>query len=414
MAERNLPPAAPAVRPPPVIYLALLAILSMLGTDIYLPALGEIQAELGTSVFLVGLSLTVYAAGTCVTQLLYGPVSDAMGRKPVLLFGLLVFVAATLGCLFVRDIGGFLALRFLQAFGVCAATVLWQPIVTDVHAGNDERVRGIFGFVMSFVGISPALAPLAGGAIAGAFGWRYTFVVLLALGALMLAWTAALYRETHPRERRAARPAGLRAVFAPYRTLLGDLGFHLYAWSVAAAVGGYMAYLTVAPFALAQFGLAPVWIGVSFLPLAGLFGLGGAAAKGLAAKYGDEGALKVGASLAVVAGALFWLSIESGFGATPVRYVAPFGLMTFAIGITIPTGSAGAIARFASISGACSSAMNCLTSVAVLVATILASIGYQTAGSRPLGAILMVAALVSLGCAAALRPAHGRRHVPAR
>ncbi len=414
MADRQRPPGTRGVRPPPVIFLALLAILSMLGTDIYLPALGEIQADLSSSMFLVGLSLTVYAAGTCVTQLLYGPVSDAIGRKPVLLFGLAVFVAATLGCMFAHDIAAFLAFRFLQAFGVCAATVLWQPIVTDVHGGDDARVRGIFGFVMSFVGISPALAPIAGGALAGAWGWRVTFAVLLALGMLMLLWSALLYRETHPQARRAARPAGVRAVFGSYRTLFGDLGFHLHAWSVAAAVGGYMAYLTVAPFALARFGLSPFWIGVSFLPLAGLFGLGGGLAKWLAARYGDDGALKVGATLAVLAGALFWLSVERGFAVTPVRYVAPFGLMTLAIGITIPTGSAGAIARFTRISGACSSAMNFLTSIAVLVATLLASVGYQTAGNRPLGAILLVAALVSLVCAALLRPTGARPSLTAR
>ncbi|NIE82525.1 MULTISPECIES: Bcr/CflA family efflux MFS transporter [unclassified Burkholderia] len=406
MTDQAFSPAMHPIRPVPVIYLALLAILAMLGTDIYLPALGEIQTDLSGSVFQVGLSLTVYAASPCLVQLLYGPLSDAMGRKPVLLAGLAMFVAATLGCLLVRDIGSFLMLRFLQAIGVCTATVLWQPIVIDIHAGDDKRVRDTFGFVMSFVGISPALAPLAGGAIAAAFGWRYTFVVLLALGALLLAWTAALYRETHPRERRAVHSIRAHAILAPYRTLLGDRHFHLHAWPVAAAVGGYLAYLTIAPFTLAHLGLTPVAIGLSFLPLACLFGLGSAAARRIAGRYSDKAALQVSAALAALAGALFWLSVESGFATTPVRYVSSFGLVAFAIGIIIPTGSAGAIARFALISGACSSAINCLISITALVTTTLVSLGYQADGNRPLGAILVATGLISLACATALRPVH--------
>ena len=383
----------------PRLYVGLLAILTMLGTDIYLPALGEIRSDLSTSVFLVGFSLTVYAGGSLVTQLLYGPVSDVLGRKPILLFGLTVFVASTIGCMSAHDVRIFLAFRFFQAFGACATTVLWQPIVTDVYSDDEHKVRGIFGFVMSFVGISPALAPFIGGGIAGLAGWRYTFAALLVLGIGLLVWTAIRFHETLTRD--DARPQCLTfgALYRPYAILLHDSRFYLYGLSVAAAVGGYMAYLTAAPFALARLGLPPVLIGLSFLPLAGLFGHGGAAAKLLVGRFCEDTALRIGGAVGLAGGLLFWLSIESGFATSAIRYAAPFGLVTFGIGITIPTGSAAVIARFSKISGACSSAANCMNSLAVLVSTSAMSLLYQSSGNRLLGAILSASALLSLVCA---------------
>jgi DHA1 family bicyclomycin/chloramphenicol resistance-like MFS transporter len=409
MVEHVLLPTRQISRTVPLLYVCLLAILTMLGTDIYLPALGEIRSDLSTSVVLVGLSLTVYSGGMLVTQLVYGPVSDVLGRKPVLLFGLAVFVASTIGCMSAHDVRVFLAFRFLQAFGVCASAVLWQPIVTDVYSRDEKKVRGAFGFVMSFVGISPALAPLIGGGIAGMLGWRYTFVPLLALGAGLLVWTAIRFDETLTRDDTRVQRLTFGALFRPYAVLLRDGKFYLYALSVAAAVGGYMAYLTVAPFALAQLGLPPVLIGLSFLPLAGLFGLGGAAAKLLVDKFDEDTALRIGTAIGLAGSLLFWLSIESGFATSAIGYAAPFGLVTFGIGITIPVGSAAVIARFATISGACSSATNCMSSLAVLVSTIAASVLYQSSGNRPLGAILCAAALLSLVCALIL----GSKAVPA-
>ena len=116
-----------------LVWLAGLSVLGFLATDMYLPAFAAIQADLQTPASAVSASLSLFLAGFAAAQLLWGPLSDRYGRKPVLLIGLTIFALGSLGMLWVENAATLLVLRFVQAVGVCAAAVIWQALVTSVR-----------------------------------------------------------------------------------------------------------------------------------------------------------------------------------------------------------------------------------------------------------------------------------------
>ena len=118
----------------------------------------------------VSASLSLFLAGFAAAQLLWGPLSDRYGRKPVLLIGLTIFALGSLGMLWVENAATLLVLRFVQAVGVCAAAVIWQALVTDYYPS--QKVNRIFATIMPLVGLSPALAPLLGSWLLVHFSWQ--------------------------------------------------------------------------------------------------------------------------------------------------------------------------------------------------------------------------------------------------
>ena len=376
-------------------FATLLAIISMVGIDIYVPAFDEIQTDFNTTAAMVGISIPAYFAGTLVIQLIYGPVSDFIGRKPVLLFSLILFSLGTVGCIFAVSIEMFLVARFVQAFGVCAAAVLWQPIVTDSFPGDDSKIKSVFGFVMIFVGVSPALAPLFGGWITETFGWRAIFVFLLIMAIALLVLTLTTFTETlDPERRKGARPL---SVLSSLGKLAKAPIFYVYAISVGLTVGAYMSYLTIAPFALAELSYSPVQIGMHFIPLAMLFGIGGAAGKIASGKLSEKLVLQLAALLMLAAAIYFRISLIRSDSLTIYSYLIPFAFLVFSFGIIIPMGSAMAIQHFNSISGTCSSGMNFVTSVAAFASTLIASLLYADHQHHSMTGVMLVnAALVFL------------------
>lgn len=139
-----------------LVWLAGLSVLGFLATDMYLPAFAAMQQDLNTSAASISASLSLFLAGFALGQLFWGPLSDRYGRKPVLLSGLAIFAAGCLGMLWVHNATLMLALRFLQAIGVCAAAVTWQAMVADYYPA--QRTNRIFATIMPLVGLSPALA----------------------------------------------------------------------------------------------------------------------------------------------------------------------------------------------------------------------------------------------------------------
>ena len=136
-----------------LVWLAGLSVLGFLATDMYLPAFAAIQADLQTPASAVSASLSLFLAGFAAAQLLWGPLSDRYGRKPVLLIGLTIFALGSLGMLWVENAATLLVLRFVQAVGVCAAAVIWQALVTDYYPS--QKVNRIFATIMPLVGLSP-------------------------------------------------------------------------------------------------------------------------------------------------------------------------------------------------------------------------------------------------------------------
>lgn len=167
-----------------LVWLAGLSVLGFLATDMYLPAFAAIQADLQTPASAVSASLSLFLAGFAAAQLLWGPLSDRYGRKPVLFIGLTIFALGSLGMLWVENAATLLILRFVQAVGVCAAAVIWQALVTDYYPS--QKVNRIFATIMPLVGLSPALAPLLGSWLLVHFSWQAIFATLFAITVVLI------------------------------------------------------------------------------------------------------------------------------------------------------------------------------------------------------------------------------------
>src|SRR5579872_6641662 len=164
---------------------ALLAALSAFGpltTDMYLPSLPNIARELAASEAQVQLTISSYLFGFAVGQILYGPVSDRHGRKPVLLAAIGIYCAASLACALSTSIETLIVARAFQALGGSGGIVLARAVVRDLYSGSRAaRELSLIGSVMA---LAPVLAPIAGGVLQTGFGWRSIFFTLVAAGAL--------------------------------------------------------------------------------------------------------------------------------------------------------------------------------------------------------------------------------------
>jgi DHA1 family bicyclomycin/chloramphenicol resistance-like MFS transporter len=183
--------APAASRPPARAPLWLLALMTLSGTlamHIFVPALPMAAADLGVSSSVIQLTLSTYIIGLALGQLTYGPISDRYGRRPVLLVGMIIYLAASLAAYLAPNIQWLLVARLFQAIGGCSGLVLGRAIVRDNAAGNEAARRLSLMNLMTMAG--PGLSPLLGAFIVGVTGWRSIFAVvcLLGLANLLLIW----------------------------------------------------------------------------------------------------------------------------------------------------------------------------------------------------------------------------------
>jgi len=182
------------------LFLGIMTAIAPLSTDMYLPALPEVQADFGVSTSLIQMTLTMTMLGMALGQILAGPLSDLWGRKKPLFVGMLVFIASTLGCVLAEDIDCFLFFRFFAGFSGASGIVIARAIARDVCEGAE--LTRFFAVLMMVNGLAPILAPIVGGQILLFAPWRATFVLLTLIGLGLAAATLA-YSETLPKEARS-------------------------------------------------------------------------------------------------------------------------------------------------------------------------------------------------------------------
>src|SRR6185503_11513943 len=182
------------------IVLGLLSAIGPFAIDMYLPALPSISADLNASTAATQMSLMAFFVAFGLSQMIYGPVADMVGRKPPLYFGLLLFAFASVGCAFAPSIEWRIAFRLIQGFGACAGMVIPRAIVRDLHTGIDAT--RLMSLIMLVFSVSPILAPLTGSALIVLFDWRAVFVAVTLASLLALAMIVYLLPETRPPEDR--------------------------------------------------------------------------------------------------------------------------------------------------------------------------------------------------------------------
>ena len=345
-----------------MLYLAGLSMLGFLATDMYLPAFSAMQTSLMTSPGMISASLSIFLGGFAIGQLLWGPLSDRIGRNPVLLLGLRLFAVGCLGVTWVENVRALLALRFLQAMGVCAAAVTWQAIVVDRFSA--DVAKKTFASIMPLVALSPALAPLLGAWVLNHFDWEAIFALLTAVAALLLIATFTL-RENKPAEHKSADKAG-------FGTLLKSRVYSGNVMIYAACSAGFFAWLTGSPFILSDMGYSPGVIGLSYVPQTIAFLLGGFGCRLLISKLDGNKILPwllTGYGLSVAG--LFCVAMFTDAGL--VSLLIPFCFMALVNGAIYPIVVANALMPFPANTGKAAALQNTLQLGLCFLASLLVS-----------------------------------------
>lgn len=244
-----------------VVVLASLVIFGPIAIDMYLPAMPQIGRQFGADSGAVQWTLSAFLAGFCVGMLVYGPVSDAVGRRPVLLFGIVLFLVASVMCALAPDLDWLIVARFFQAVGGGAPAVMSRTMVRDIFPRNDAaRVLSMVALVTA---LTPMLAPLVGGQVLTVASWSAIFVVLAAFSAVVLAVSLRWVPETYPPERRSGLRLG--SAVGAYARLATDRA----AWGCVLAAGGafaaMFAYIAGTPFVyIDYFAVSPQAYGLLF------------------------------------------------------------------------------------------------------------------------------------------------------
>ena len=243
---------------PHILTLIALSGVAALSMNVFLPSLPGMARDFGVDYAVMQLSVSAYIGASAVLQLLAGPVSDRYGRRPVVLVGLVIFLLATLGTLTARDAGLFLLFRLIQsAIAVCM--LVPRAVVRDMFDGN--RAASMIGYVTMGMSVVPMIAPVIGGVLDEAFGWRANFAVMGLLGLVVLA---VAWRDLGETVRGGGIP--LREQVANYPVLARSVRFWGYCGAATMASGSFFAYLGGAPFVGGQVfgqgdghGSAPYW-----------------------------------------------------------------------------------------------------------------------------------------------------------
>lgn len=226
-----------------ILILGSLTALGPFSIDMYLPGFAGIAADLNTTVANVSMTLSSYFIGISAGQLLYGPLLDRFGRKKPLFIGLLVYILASLGCVYVIDIDTFIGLRFIQAIGSCAATVASVSMVRDLFPVKD--IPKVFSLLMLVVGLSPMLAPTVGGYVTEYYSWHTVFFILMCMGiVILLAAQLGLPNSFQPDKTISLKP---KPIITNFINIIKEPQFYTYAFTGAIAFSGLFTYVAASP-----------------------------------------------------------------------------------------------------------------------------------------------------------------------
>ncbi len=374
------------------LILGLLSAIGPFAIDMCLPALPDIGRSLGAEVGPVQFSLTAFFLALGVGQLLYGPVSDMVGRKPPLYFGLGLFTLASIGCALATDIQTLVALRFLQGLGAAAGMAIPRAVVRDLHTGT-EAAR-LMSLLMLVFSVSPILAPLVGSGVIALTGWRGVFwaVALASVAGLALVYGAL--QETRSAADRVESSLG--SALRAYGLLLRDWHYLGLVGIGATAMAGFFVYLAGSPFVLINhYGLTPVQYSLAFSFNAIAF-IGASQFTGmLGHRFGLVRLVKTAASASGLTMSVLLVYYLAGGDQLAVLIALYFVASAF-MGLVIPTTSVLALEKHGAIAGTASALLGTLQMLGGAAAMAIVS---MFANGKPLPMVVGMASGALIGVA---------------
>lgn len=373
-----------------------------LSIDLYLPSFPQMEQDLQAPGGSIGFSLATFFIGLTLGQLVYGPLSDRFGRKPLLLVGFALYTLASIACTLADNVVSLCIWRFVQAMGGCAGIVIPNAIVRDRMGPRDAA--SVFSLLMLVMGLAPILAPIVGGWLLEAFGWRSNFAVLIGFGLICLAAILWGLEESHDTTHEP--PLRLRTVASNYALLLRNRSFLGFVFSGGLVRAGMFAYIAGSPFVLINlYGVSPQQYGWFF----------GANAFGLIASSQLNALLLKRQPPTTLLRRALWVPLLSGLGMTLMALAGWITLPWFALGFFLfvasvgwvgPNANACAMATHGQMAGT-AAALN--GSMAFLCATLAGGlVGLLHNGTgQPLAGVMLLCGLGAwLSHRLLVRPSH--------
>ncbi|MBC8410808.1 MAG: multidrug effflux MFS transporter [Rhodobacteraceae bacterium] len=375
--------------PPHILTLVLLAGMAALSMNIFLPSLPGMTAYFDTTYAIMNLSISMYLAFTALLQLFIGPISDRVGRRPVVLVSFVIFFIATIGCLLSTSIEVFLFFRMLQAF-IVTGMVLSRAIVRDIV--EDKKAASMIGYVTMGMAMVPMFAPAIGGFLNDLFGWKANFSMLLFIGIIIAALAYFDLGETNNNISK-----GFSKQFKEYPELFKSKRFWAYSFTTVFASGSFFSFIGGAPFVSTNsFELSSSAFGIYF----GVTTLGYVVGSFISGKFSE----RFGIHFMLLQGSwitalglllslfIFWL----GFGSATVF----FGCMILAgvgNGMVLPNANAGLLSVRPSLAGSASGIGGAIMlGGGAFLAYLAGLISTEQAGPYPLMYLMIFTAFAAL------------------
>jgi DHA1 family bicyclomycin/chloramphenicol resistance-like MFS transporter len=367
------------------VLLGVLIALPALGTDLFVPSLPVLASDLRVEVAAAQLTLTAYFFGLAAGQLLWGPLSDRFGRKPVLLAALTLMLVASLAAAFMASVAAVSVARLVQGLAMSSGAVIVRSVVRDLHA--HEQAARLLATVTIVFSIVPIAAPLAGALIVGAGGWQAVFLCLAAAAALLLAATGFGLAETAPAERRSMHPLAIAATFA---SILRERRFVAPFLLILCSHIGILSWVSNSAFTLVS-GLGVSIAAYSFMFATVMLGqISGAwSSRRLVPRLGIARLLRAGAALMLAGGASAALLAWSGV-AHWLAVVAPFFAFLFGTALIVPNATASALTPFPASAGSASSLIGAIGFTAGAIVSSLLGAAFD-GSARPMASVAALA-----------------------
>ena len=371
------------------ILLTAIVGVGALSIDMFLPSLPTIVAVFDSGAATAQLTVTLFLAGLAVSQLVWGPLSDRLGRRRVLLAGLTLYALAGAACALVPGIRALIAARIVQALGAGSGPVIARAMVRDLY--EPARAARMLAAMGTAQALTPILAPLIGGWVHALAGWQAVFLVQAGFGAVFLLTAAQVVPETNVYAgTRATEPGGRRLAM-----LLGHPRYLAYVAAAALMFGGQFAFITGSSFALiGLLGVSPTTYGLCFAGVATGLMAGNFVSVKIGARFGIDAMLRagttIGAATGLVMASLAWAGV-----ATVASVIVPMFGFAFGLGFVLPNAAAGAIGPFPRMAGLASAVLGFVQLTGSALYAVVVS-GFYDGTLRPMTTAVATAGVAAL------------------
>lgn len=321
-----------------LVILTMLSMMGLLASDIYLPAMPTMVNYFHVNSAKLQQTIGIFLLGLSFFQLVYGPLSDQIGRKKIILFGVLLYVLGSFGCAVSTNIYLLLFFRLIQAIGACSGLVLGRTIIADIFP--PKEITNVYNIIYPLVAASPAIAPIIGGYLVNHFYWESNFIFVGIFG-LILLFLLKDFPETAPAKK---KKFCFGSILQDYAVIIKNLRFWGLTVIVFCVYGAWFIYLTQSPFIfIDQLHYKSLDVGFFYIPLACSIYIGNLLSKKIKLKYGIELALSVGC-IFFLFGALLMAMITFFFNiSSALQLIIPMSLLAISNGFILPLGIPAAI-----------------------------------------------------------------------